>query len=160
MKIDVKTSPFFPWTINIMGIALVFSAGIVIFFHFLIGLALLIGSALIFTTHYRLMIDLDQRVYHDYVWIMGMKHGKPASFEKIDYLFIKKSHTVQNMYARVYTTTLRKDVYDAYLRFSETKKIHLVTRESKHRLVKQVKSLAAQLGVEVIDYTDGEGKTL
>ena len=143
-----------------MGVVLAFSAVVVIFFHFLIGLALLIGSVVIFTTHYRLRIDLDQRVYCDYVWIMGIKHGKTASFEKIDYLFIKKSHTVQNMYARVYTTSVRKDVYDAYLRFSETKKIHLVTRESKRLLVKQVKILAAQLGVEVIDYTNGEGKSL
>lgn len=143
-----------------MGIALAFSAVVVIFFNFLIGLALLIASVLIFTTHYRLMIDLDQRIYQDYVWIMGIKHGTKASFEKIDYVFIKKSHTVQNMYTRVYTTSIRKDVYDAYLRFSETQKIHLVTRESKRLLVKQVKSLAAQLGVEVIDYTNGEGTTL
>jgi hypothetical protein len=130
------------------------------FFHFLIGLALLIGSVVIFTTHYRLRIDLDQRVYSDYVWIMGIKHGKITSFEKIDYLFIKKSRTVQNLYARGYETSVRKDVYDAYLRFSETQKIHLVTRESKRLLVKQVKILAAQLGVDVIDYTNGEGKSL
>lgn len=141
-----------------MGIALAFSAVVVIFFHFLIGLSLLIGGVLIFTTHYRLMIDLDRRVYRDYVWIMGIKHGKMASFEKIEYLFMKKSRTVQNMYARVYTTSLQKDVYDAYLRFSETEKLHLVTRESKRLLVKQVESLAAQLGVQVIDYTNGEGK--
>lgn len=160
MKIDVKTSPFFPWIIKFLGLVLVCSAVVVVFFHFLLGLALLIGGVVIFTTHYRLTIDLHQRVYRDYVWIIGIKHGKIASFENIDYLFIKKSRTVQHMYVGVNTTSVRKDVYNAYLRFSETQKIHLVTRESKRLLVKQVKTLAAQLGVQVIDYSNGEGTIL
>ncbi|MCB0489397.1 MAG: hypothetical protein KDC99_13035 [Cyclobacteriaceae bacterium] len=62
------------------------------------------------------------------------------------------------MRLKVASTTIRKEVYDGYLRFSETNKIHLLTMDDKSKLINKLKAIAPQLNSRVIDYSDGEGK--
>ncbi|MGE0589801.1 MAG: hypothetical protein AB7O48_14585 [Cyclobacteriaceae bacterium] len=56
------------------------------------------------------------------------------------------------------STTIRKVVYDGYLKFSETNKIHLLTMDDKSKLIARLKAIYQKLNIRVIDYSDGEGR--
>lgn len=154
--IDLKTSAYFSGMIMIAAAALVLMSVIIFFVKLWLGVFLFVCAVVIFTTHYRLRVDLDKKVFFDYVWILGMKNGEHGTFDKIEYIFIKKSNVTQTMNHRAGSTVLRKEVYDGYLKFSDINKIHLASRDNKKDLVKQLQPLAMQLNVRVIDHTEGQ----
>lgn len=154
--IDLKTAAYFSGMIMIAGAALILMSVIVFFVKMWLALFLFVCGMVIFTTHYRLRIDLDKKVFFDYVWLLGMKNGEHGTFDHIEYIFIKKSNVSQTMNHRAGSNVLRKEVYDGYLKFSDVNKIHLASRDSKKDLVKQLQPLAMQLNVRVIDYSEGQ----
>lgn len=154
--IDLKTAAYFSGMIMIAGAALILMSVIVFFVKMWLALFLFVCGIVIFTTHYRLRIDLDKKVFFDYVWLLGMKNGEHGTFDHIEYIFIKKSNVSQTMNHRAGSNVLRKEVYDGYLKFSDVNKIHLASRDSKKDLVKQLQPLAMQLNVRVIDYSEGQ----
>ena len=159
-KIDFKTSRYFSGTIIFLGLFLLVVGLPVIFVNIIGGLILCFVSLVIFTTHYRLSIDLDNKIYHDYLWILGLRNGEKGKFNALEYVFIKKSNVTQTMRLRVASSTIRKEVFDGYLKFSEHDKIHLLTMDSKEGLIKNLKSISARLKVRIIDYSEGEPKEI
>ncbi|HOX81650.1 MAG TPA: hypothetical protein PLJ60_00685 [Chryseolinea sp.] len=158
--IDFKTSNYFSETIFIIGVIFSLTGIFVLFANIIIGLGLLFSSVVIFTTHYRLSIDYEKKVFHDYLWILGMKSGEKGNFEEVEYLFIKKNRVSQTMSVKVASATVRKEVYDGYLRFSETEKIHLLTKDNKKNVVKKLREISSMLKVRIIDYSEGEPKEI
>lgn len=158
--IDFKTSPYFSVAITLAGV-LVGIAGLAI-----VGTNPILGAILFFlglvvsTTHYRLNINFNKKVYFDYVWILGLKSGEKESFKNIEYLFVKKSKVSQTMNLRVVSSTIKKEVYDGYLKFSESNKLHLLTKDSKNDLINKLRVIATALNVKVVDYSDGEAKEI
>src|SRR5215204_3440236 len=109
MKIDdFKTSGYFSGTIIFVGILLTLTGLFVMLSYLIVGAIIIIVSVIIFTTHYRLRIDFDNKTFHDYVWLLGTKHGEKGVFDKLEYLFIKKSKVTQTMSVRVASSTIRK----------------------------------------------------
>lgn len=158
--IDFKTSAYFSSPVIIAAVAFMFTSMFMFPVHYVIGLILLTISIIIFTTHYRLRIDFNNKSYHDYLWILGLKHGEKGKFEAVEYLFIKKSKVSQNMSLRAASTTITKDVFDGYLKFSETNKIHITTMDSKDELLNTLRTISTKLNARIIDYSDGVPKEL
>ena len=158
--IDFKTSGYFSWTLSFAG-GLLGAAGLAfVFTNPVVGVILLLISLIVFTTHYRLRIDFDNKVFHDYLWILGLKNGDKGKFENVEYLFIKKSKVSQTMHLRVASSTIQKEVYDGYLKFSEKDKIHLMTKDNKSDLIKKLRVISIALKVKIIDYSEGEQKEI
>lgn len=109
-------------------------------------------SVIIFTTHNRLRIDFERKVFLDYLWILGMKHGVNASFETIQYIFIKKVLVSQRMNTRVSTSTIRKEVYKGFLKFSEEEKVFLAENDRKDKLIEKLRSISKKIQVDVVDF--------
>jgi hypothetical protein len=159
-EIDFKTSGYFSGSIIFFGVVLAMAGLGVLFKSAILGLILLLVSVIIFTTHYRLKIDFDTKVFHDYVWILGLKNGDQRKFENIEYLFIKKSLVSQTMNSLLNSSTFRKHVYDGYLKFSEKDKIHLITKDSKNDLIEKLRVIASRLNVRIVDYSAAEPKEI
>lgn len=155
-KIDFRTSRYFPWTITLLGVLLGLAGLSLMLNGPVIGGILMVICLLTLTTHYRIRIDFDKKIYHDYVWLLGLKIGDKGGFENIEYLFIKKSKVNQTMNLRVASTTIRKEVYDGYLKFSDDNKLHLVTNESKKDLLDKLRLISTALKIKIIDYSEGE----
>jgi uncharacterized membrane protein YcgQ (UPF0703/DUF1980 family) len=158
--IDFKTSAYFSSPLIIAAIAFMFTSMFMFPLHYVIGLILLTISMVIFTTHYRLRIDLNNKSYHDYLWILGLKHGEKGKFESVEHLFIKKSKVSQTMSLRAASTTITKNVFDGYLKFSEGNKIHIATMDNKEELVNKLRAISTKLNTRIIDYSDGLPKEL
>jgi hypothetical protein len=157
-KIDFRTSAYFSGSFMFTAVILLVVAVPVIFMNLICGIVLLLMSIVIFTTHHRLTVDLDRKVFHDYLWILGLKNGDKGKFENIEYLFINKGKVSQTMNMRVASTTVSKEVYNGYLKFSESDKIHLTTKNNKKDLIEKLRPISAALKVKVYDYSDGAVK--
>lgn len=151
--IDFKTSGYFSLPILIVGAALAFLGLAMVNISIIGALTCLFLGIVILTTHYRLRVDFEQKTFHDYVWILGLKNGTKGRFEQVDYIFIKPSKIRQTLNSRVSSTVIHKEVFDAYLRFSEHDKIHLLTLDDKKAVMNKATIFAAKLGVKVVDYT-------
>ncbi|MEM8893314.1 MAG: hypothetical protein AAGC88_01980 [Bacteroidota bacterium] len=152
--IDFKTADYFPWTFKFLGGLLVIGALVAFTKPIILGLGLLILALIFLTTYHRLSIDQTNKQYKEYIWVLGMKKGEWKPFEKIDYLFINKKSASQKMNMESLSNTIRKPVYDAYLRFSEDHKLFVGSSESKSSIINKLKPIADQLDVELIDYDE------
>lgn len=133
---DFRTSNYFSWHVHVLAVCLIFIALTVFQESIWGGLAILVPCAIIFTTHYRLQINLDNNEYRDYLWILGLKDGKPHRFEKLEYFFIKINNVSQTMGLKAANTTVVKQVCDVYLKFSDDEKLHVMTANRKEIIVK------------------------
>ena len=158
--VDFRTSGYFSGAMIFLGVVLIFAGLLLLAANELVGLILLVLSVPILTTHYRLRIDFDNKSFHDYIWILGIKRGEKGKFETVEYLFIKTSKVSQTMYLESLSTTIRKDVFDGYLKFSADNKIHLMTLDSKDELIRKLRVIAEKLKARIIDYSDGEPREI
>jgi hypothetical protein len=157
---DFKTAVFFPRRIVFTGVLLVFAVLLSVLKSLVLGLIIFLACVIIYTTHYRLRIDYTKKIFFDYVWILGLKNGDHGKFERIEYLFIKKSRVSQKMNHIVGSATLQKEIYDGYVKFSDQEKIHLMTKASKNVLLEKLRVISDKLKVRIIDYSEGEPKEI
>ncbi len=159
-KTDFKTSNYFSWHVYYSGFLFIAFGLASLTIHPIIGLILCFSGLIFVTTHYRLAVDLGNKAYHDYIWFLGFRRGEKGKFKAIEYLFIKRSSVNQTMHLRVASSTIRKEVFDGYLKFSEQDKIHLLTMDSKERLIKKLKHISTLLKVSVVDYSEGDARQI
>jgi hypothetical protein len=155
-KINFKTSGFFSGTITFIGVIFFLVGLVVVSVNVILGLFILLTSVTIFTTHYRLEVDFVEKKYNDYVWILGFRNSEVRKFEKIQYVFIKKVKVSQVMNLRVASSTIHKEQFDAYLKFSETDKLHLMTMDDKTKLIEKLRQIAKKLSIKIVDYSEGQ----
>ena len=139
---------------------LAFAGFILLLQHPLAGSILFLISFILISTHYRLAIDFNAKVYHDYIWILGIKNGDKTKFEYVEYLFITKSKVSQSMNSLLSSSTFKKAVYNGYLKFSGDDKVHLMTKDDKEKLVAKLRPMSGELGVRIIDYSAGEPREI
>ena len=150
---NVKTSGYFNWTVIAVAIVCLLLGSSLILEKPIVAGILVVSSVLVLTTHYRLEIDVDRKICHDYLWLCGFRLGERKSFDSLDYLFIKPVKVSQRMSARVASTVVHKESFDGYLKFSNAETLHIATRDSHHALLKQLQKLASKLHLRVVDYT-------
>lgn len=151
-RVDFHTSPYFPGSLRFLAVILILLL-LVPMIHWLPKLVFIGFGLVMLTSHYRLCFDLRQKMYSHYVWILGLRLGDWYHFDKIEYLFIKQNRMRQNLNSMTRSSTIYLNVYDGYLRISETDKIHLMTSGRKEPVKKKLLALGQLLHVDVVDYT-------
>lgn len=153
-KVDFKTGFYFPTGLIFAGLILMVGGlAISISLNIIGGIIFILIGLILITTHYRLEVDFESRRYRDYVWLLGFKIGASEPFEKIEYIFVKKSKMSQNMNSLISSRTFTKDVFDAYLKLDGHETIHLLSKENKSKLVSRLTKIADMLQVKIIDYS-------
>lgn len=156
-KLDFRSSSYFPQAIFFAGFLLCFISLLLISAAtYTAAITCAVLAVIILTTRHGLEIDLHKNTYKAYVWFLGFENGEAKQFENIEYIFIKKNRISQQLNSRVSSTTVTKDVFDGYLKFSDQEKIHMLTRENKTRLINKLRPVAQCLSITIIDYSTGE----
>lgn len=115
MKIDIAVSDYFEGIFRVFGWILV-PAGIYAFTqNAVIGAIIALIVILVFTTKYRLFIDLNEKVYKEYLWILGFANGQEYPFEKLGSVFVKPENYLQRINSFVHTKEIRFTVYAVYV---------------------------------------------
>ncbi len=150
-QLDFHASPYFPGSLRALGVTLL----LILFIpgHILVKFPFFILGLILITSHYRLRFDRMKKAYYDYVWVLGLRFGEWRKFDHIEYLFIKRNRMRQNMNSMTTSTTIHVQVYDGFLRISETHKVHLLTSRDKETVMKKLKALANLLQVDILDYS-------
>jgi hypothetical protein len=156
--VDFYTSSFFPQGFRLAGFIIGAFGVAFAFVQPWVGVSMIIFGLVVGFTHYRLQIDIDNRQYREYVWCLAVRIGKPVRFENIEYFFIKANNESQTMSSgRIATTTIRKRVFDSYLKFSEHVKVHIATRDDREAILKKITPLSVALNLPIMDYTQNAG---
>lgn len=159
-RVNFTTEYYFParaiWGI-VAGIAAVsFFAT-----HYLLVSALSGLAGVIFlTTRYGVEISFRDKRYQEYTWVLGLRLGERAHFDSIRYLFIKDFKVAQTVNSRVNSSTFTSDEFRGFVKFSNEEKIHLITRPDHEAVIKELKNLAAELNVSLVDYSYGQQQKL
>lgn len=162
-QIDFKTSSYFTSPLYFSGWVFLLVAPLVMFNTIISGLIIVLVGVTVLTTHYRLKINFDTKMYYEYIWILGLrKNYDKTKFKSIEYLFIKKNKFIQttNRFYIPSSSTIRYDVFGGYIKFSEKLKIRIGTKDHRKNLIEKLRPLAARLNVRIIDYSDGEPKEI
>lgn len=159
-KFDFRTEFYFSGTARLVAGIFVPVGLLVLVAYTVPGIIMLGICLLVFTTQYRISFDLDEKSYHDYVWILGIKNGERIDFNSIEYLFIKKNRQTQTVGSRVQSSTFTTDVFDTFVRFSDDHKLHLFTESNKARSLAKLSKIALKLRVDIVDYTTPEPEVI
>lgn len=164
-------SYYFPATFIFLAI-LMFIFGIILLLSYvIIGVLLILLSLTILTARYRLMINLTNQSYHDYLWIAGIKKGEKGQFRNIECLFINKNKYRQTVNSRVSSMTKYGTEYNGYIKFDVTD-VHLISSDHKSKVVQKLKRIRNKLNDNIIlstnitintsimDCSEGEAKEI
>ena len=150
-KVAFKVKHYFDGVYMYLGVLFAMLGLIFMILDVVVALVFLFLTLLVFSTIYKLAIYKDEKIYHDYLWIFGLKKGKKYTFESIDKLVMTKGKYKQRFNSRGSTTVIEYDIYKAYIVFDQDKKILIGESKNAAKVEKQVAKLRDKLGLEVDD---------
>lgn len=154
---DYKTLKYFSTSAVFMGAGLLIFGFTLLFTpYFYIGIISLVLIILIFTTHYGLEINVTNKTYRHYIWVLGIRKGTIQSYNLIEYIFIQSATMSYSMNSRVTSQTFTNLVFNGYLKFTDDVKIHMMQVENKVDIIEKLRGMAADLKTEIIDFTETE----
>ncbi len=150
--LDIKQESYFTPHFKVFGAILIFSGGM--FFmakpftilNLLIVLALALVGAMLIFTHYRLIIDAENKTYTVQTWLLGFRLGKPESFSWVDKFYINQ--VTESATISSYTGTqhnVKKKTYKVFMKLDNGEKIHVDTDKDQRRLEKRLDGYIATL---------------
>lgn len=146
-RLDLATHHYFPFHFIVLGV--IFMAQIIIPIYYILSISLGILGLLIVTTHYRLVIDTQNRTYREYLWILGMKMGKFEAYQDVEYVYINR--TRQNVeYGFVARVHADRPIYMGYIKFSGQDSVFIGESRKEEKTQSKVEKIAEFLSVEII----------
>ncbi|RDC63775.1 hypothetical protein [Adhaeribacter pallidiroseus] len=121
-----------------------------------LGVAALVGLFLILTTHYGLEVNVGNKTFKQYLWIVGFKQYKSKAYEIIEYAFVQSGKVRQNLESVAGFNSITISVYNGYIKFSEKDKIHIIQAKDKETVIRRLQVLATDLNLEIVDFTDDD----
>jgi hypothetical protein len=159
-RINFTTEYYFPARF-IWGVVAGISAVALFAAHYYVISALaLLGVVVVLTTRYGVEINFVSKQYREYTWVLGAKLGDQINFDSIRYLFIKDFKVSQTLNSKVNSSTFVSDEFRGLIKFDNEDKVHIITREYHETIVKDLKQIAAELNVGLVDYSFGQQERL
>lgn len=158
-KVNVRYGSLFPWPFQLIaGIVLIIAISLV-FERTVIAIAFIIVSGFVLTASEGTEIDLASKTFLEYKSFYFIKSGTRESFSGMEKIFINTSKSRQQMYtAHTTKSSIYENIeYNAFLKFDDGTKVHLLKKRKKDDLVKRIRDIAAKLGVPVEDHTIAVG---
>lgn len=149
---DFRIKNYLPLFFTVLGLGLIVIGILNVLDRFVLASGSFIMASVFITTQYRLEINLKEKYYREYVWLLGLKFGDRVKYETMQYFYItksKKSLIYGQTYKNHYVTGQH---FNGYLKFSEDNKILIGDNSSKDWVLKRIKKFNAKLGLEIKDY--------
>ncbi|MEL6559782.1 MAG: hypothetical protein AAFQ94_16455 [Bacteroidota bacterium] len=147
--IDIKQEYYCPVTFRIFGFGLAV-IGLTFFIPFggifeltdlIFGIILFPIGLMLITTRYGLIIDISNKTYTEYVWVLGFKNGKAVRFNHIEKFYINQVKETASI--STYSGTKRdfsQYVYKAFMLLDTEEKIHVDTHRKEAKITEKVKN--------------------
>lgn len=146
--IDIFTQHYCPFHIIVLGAVFLIISLFTVFMIPILGFVFLILGIILTTSHYRLVLVPANKKYREYLWIIGFQRGSVQDYDKVEYLFINKVE--QNAeYGLIARLSVRKKLYQAYLKFSNGEKVYLGESIREKNAIDKATKIADVLEVSV-----------
>ena len=150
--------PYFPVGMKFIT-PLLFGAGVYLFTlsYVVWGIVLTLLSLIILTTKYVTEIDLQNKVYNDYLSLLGIPLNKESqTFKHLDRIVITKGNYAQTVNTRVQSRQIDWSDYTGTLLLDDHNTLDLLTRSDKKELLKGLREFATFLNVNIEDRTTNQ----
>lgn len=154
--IDLKSGSLLPWHFRFVGLLLLIIAAAVVMSKLLLALILLVVGLTMISAIEGTEIDTGKKVYREYTqFFFFLKTGKMEKYESVERIFIIKSKESQQLYTAhtTHSSTFEKVVYNAYLKFSNGEKVHLLKGKNKDALLKKLIPVCDTLDSDLVDHS-------
>jgi hypothetical protein len=154
-RIDIRYGSLFPWPFQfIAGIVLIIAATLIVE-RTIAAIAFMLLSGLVITASEGTEIDLFNKTFLEYKSFFFIKSGTKENYSGMEKIFINTSKTKQQLYtAHTTKSSIYENIeYNAFLKFDDGTKVHLLQKRKKAHLMKRVDKFAAELDVPVEDQT-------
>jgi hypothetical protein len=119
------------------------------------GILLLVGGLLL-TSHQRLDIDLSNKVYSEYYWVLGMKLSNyTEQFHEITSL-VCASGSYSQQYGKYNRRYISGTMYKGYIELRDQEPLFVGQSKNKQSLMKKLTKISTELKVPVEDRADEE----
>ncbi len=137
--LDIATHHYFPFHFIALGFAL--TPLIVIPIAPILSIILLPIALMLTTTHYRLKIDTNRKIYKEYLWILGFKKGKEIPYDSIDFIYINELNITSEYgyVARVHATA---PIFRGYIKMSDDEKLFITEHRREPKVLKKLTKIA------------------
>jgi hypothetical protein len=152
-KYKYYLGPYFPWQFTFLGVLfLIF--GLTLQYGIVFNSAIIFITFIIFTGHYGLEIDFTKKTFKNYSSFLGLKFGKRKTFDAVEKIFINSRNIRESLHSRANNPgNFRYIEYKSFLKFSNGRKISLISRKNKEKLLKQMRNIAKDLKAEIVDFS-------
>jgi len=155
VRIDIRSGPLFPWQFLFLGaIVLIIGIGLIVE-RTLLSVLLILASLFILSGYSGIEFNKTENVYREYVSFFLIKSGKWLKLGRMEKIFINSSVVSQriNSAHTARSSIFTSEEFNAYLKFEDGKKTHLVSKRKKKKLLKVLEKVSAFLLVPVVDNT-------
>ncbi len=151
-RVDITTGFYFPTSVMIFAVLLVFFSIVLLTDYAIVSLLLILLSLTIFTARYRLTINLIDQTYHDYLWIAGFKKGESGKFDRIAGMYITENAYRQTVNSRISSMVKYGTEYNGYIMFDD-QQVHLLSNDSKKKVERKLEKIQRVLKGDIISST-------
>ncbi|MFN6946971.1 MAG: hypothetical protein ACK4ND_18655 [Cytophagaceae bacterium] len=147
--------PYFPPFFR-YGSPLFFGFGIYLAFEdsLIFGFLLSLLGVVFLTTFYVKEINLKEKAYKDYFFILGLQLQKKSwKFDSVDRMIVTRNNYSRVINTRFSSRTVYWSEFTGSLIFVPHRKLKLITRNNKKDLLKDLKEFAHFLEIDVEDRT-------
>jgi hypothetical protein len=157
--IDIKSGYLLPWQFRLGALLAIILALTTILYNPWLSGALLVASIFSLTSYEGTEVDPVNKLYREYTAWFLIKTGAFEKFGQAERIYITQGKESRQMYTAhtTHSSTFVNVVYNAYLKFSNEEKVHLLSDKNKNTLLKIISPLSNGLRVDVIDYTTDVG---
>lgn len=150
--LNIKTGLLFPVQFQILGYVLLLSGLGLLIIHFLTSIILILLGGFIVTAYSG--VEFKNHKIREYNSFFFLRFGKWEKLEKVEKIFIKKIKKSQKFYGRAnQSSIIREEIYKAFLKFENGKKIELKESRNKTKLEQKIQKLNQYFQTEIVDYS-------
>jgi hypothetical protein len=151
--IDIKFGPLFPWHFRFLAIAVIILAFALIQNQPLISMILILGSFFTLTSYEGTEVNVSNKTFRSYTAFFFVKTGAFEKYTEAERIFINSANLSQKIYSAhtALSTTFKERVFNAYLKFSDGEKVHLLRSKNRDALIKKLTPISERLSVEIVE---------
>jgi hypothetical protein len=151
--IDIKFGALFPWHVRFVAIGAIVVAFAVLQNYWWVSLLILAASFFVLVSHEGTEINTANKTFRSYTSFLIFKTGEVEKYSAVEKVFINSGNQSMKMYSAhtSLSTTITERVFNAYIKFSNGEKVHLLTSKSKEDVIKKLTPLTHALRVEILE---------
>lgn len=147
--IKFKSKHYFHGVYMFVGSLFVMISLMAILYEPIISIILLVLSIIVFTTVYKVRIDLNEKTCFDYIWFLGFKKGEKFTFDEVTRVNMYKNSVSQRLNSRGSSSTFHYTLYKGVIIFDNNRTVYVGESKDKDKMLDKLQGIAVKLHAEV-----------